>query len=423
MSNPKQNTKQRRPRRDWHKTVVALLALLMALLMILPMITVVFQTAGAVSQEELQEQINAGKSQAADLNAQIKKLNEQLQSIQSDKSKALEQKSLVEQQINAQNPAIAKVTETIAQYDQLIADKETEVAETRAKEEAQYALFCERVRVMEESGTVNYWDILFGASDFSDLLERATMIGEIMEYDNAVMDQLAATRKELQDQQAVLEATRADQQAEKEDLEARKADLKEKEATIDQLIADIKADENEAAKAKDALTAEANRVTSEILQKQKELQALIDAGKINFDPGSGWQWPLHGIYRITSTFGPRIHPITGRPGNHTGTDIGAPRNTPIHAARGGVVTISTYGSSYGNYVVIQHDNGIATLYAHMNSRAVKEGDVVTQDQVIGYVGTTGSSTGNHLHFEFRVNGQRADALDYYPALKDQFVYS
>ena len=226
---------------------------------------------------------------------------------------------------------------------------------------------------MEESGTVNYWDILFGASDFSDLLERATMIGEIMEYDNAVMDQLAATRKELQDQQAVLEATRADQQAEKEDLEARKADLKEKEATIDQLIADIKADENEAAKAKDALTAEANRVTSEILQKQKELQALIDAGKINFDPGSGWQWPLHGIYRITSTFGPRIHPITGRPGNHTGTDIGAPRNTPIHAARGGVVTISTYGSSYGNYVVIQHDNGIATLYAHMNSRAVKEG--------------------------------------------------
>ena len=396
MSNPKQNTKQRRPRRDWHKTVVALLALLMALLMILPMITVVFQTAGAVSQEELQEQINAGKSQAADLNAQIKKLTEQLQSIQSDKSKALEQKSLVEQQINAQNQAIAKVTETIAQYDQLIADKETEVAETRAKEEAQYALFCERVRVMEESGTVNYWDILFGASDFSDLLERATMIGEIMEYDNAVMDQLAATRKELQDQQA-----------EKEDLEARKADLKE----------------NEAAKAKDALTAEANRVTSEILQKQKELQALIDAGKINFDPGSGWQWPLHGIYRITSTFGPRIHPITGRPGNHTGTDIGAPRNTPIHAARGGVVTISTYGSSYGNYVVIQHDNGIATLYAHMNSRAVKEGDVVTQDQVIGYVGTTGSSTGNHLHFEFRVNGQRADALDYYPALKDQFVYS
>ena len=183
-----------------------MLALLMALLMILPMITVVFQTAGAVSQEELQEQINAGKSQAADLNAQIKKLNEQLQSIQSDKSKALEQKSLVEQQINAQNQAIAKVTETIAQYDQLIADKETEVAETRAKEEAQYALFCERVRVMEESGTVNYWDILFGASDFSDLLERATMIGEIMEYDNAVMDQLAATRKELQDQQAVLES-------------------------------------------------------------------------------------------------------------------------------------------------------------------------------------------------------------------------
>ena len=85
--------------------------------------------------------------------------------------------------------------------------------------------------------------------------------------------------------------------------------------------------------------------------------------------------------------------------------------------------ISTYGSSYGNYVVVQHQNGVQTLYAHMNSRAVKEGDVVSQGQVIGYVGTTGSSTGYHLHFEFRVNGTRKDALDYYPSLAGQFTYS
>ena len=86
------------------------------------------------------------------------------------------------------------------------------------------------------------------------------------------------------------------------------------------------------------------------------------------------------------------------------------------------MTISTYNSSYGNYVVVQHDNGISTLYAHMNSRAVSEGDVVTQGQVLGYVGTTGSSTGNHLHLEFRVNGTRTDALDYYPSLAGQFTY-
>lgn len=423
MSNPKRKQEpalKRRPRRDWHKTVVAILALLMAMLMVLPMVTMLFQTAGAASQEELQEQINAGKSQAADLNAQIKKLGEQLKDIQSDKSKALDQKSLLEQQISALNQSIHNMTETIAQYDQLISEKEREVAETQAKEEEQYTLFCQRVRFMEETGTVSYLDILFGATDFSDLLDRATMINDIMAYDQKVMDELAATRKELEEQQAQLEATRAEQQAQKESLEGQKSDLKQKEAEVDQLIAEIEDDEAELEKAEDALKAEADRIDAEVLRKQKELQAMLDAGQISFDPGSGWLWPLPGRYRISSYFGSRIHPITGRPNNHTGTDIPAPRGTNILAARGGVVTISTYNSSYGNYVVVQHDNGVSTLYAHMNSRAVQEGDVVSQGQVLGYVGTTGSSTGNHLHFEFRVNGTRKDALDYYPGLAGQF---
>ena len=160
---------------------------------------------------------------------------------------------------------------------------------------------------------------------------------------------------------------------------------------------------------------------SEIEPTEEEIQAKIAAGQISFDPGTGWQWPVPGHYKITSTFGPRIHPITGLPGNHTGTDIAAPKGTAILSARGGVVTISTYNNSYGNYVVVQHDNGIATLYAHMSSRAVSEGQVVTQGQTLGYVGSTGSSTGNHLHLEFRVNGKRQDALNYYPNLS--FTYS
>ena len=278
------------------------------------------------------------------------------------------------------------------------------------------------VRVMEEMGTVSYWDILFGASNFSDLLDRATMVSEIMDYDNKIMDELAATRKALQAQQESLEASRADQQAQKDELESQKSTLNAKKTEVDQLIESIKADEAKLEQAEAALKAEADRIDAEIVQRQKELQALIAAGQISFDPGSGWQWPVPGYYTITSVFGPRIHPITGRPGNHTGTDIAAPGGTKILSARGGVVTISTYNSSYGNYVVVQHDNGISTLYAHMNSRAVSEGDVVSQGQVLGYVGTTGSSTGNHLHLEFRVNGSRTDALDYYPSLAGQFTY-
>ena len=408
---------------DLRRAGVTVLAIAMVLLLILPMISMAIQSASAASQDELQAQIDAGRSQAADLNEQIDALEEELESIQNDKSQALEQKSLLEQQINAQNEAIASVESNIAQYDLLISEKETEIAETQKKEEEQFALFCDRVRAMEEAGSTSYWDILFGAADFSDLLDRVAMVGEIMEYDNKVMDELTALRQDLQEQQTALEASRTEQQAEKEDLEARRADLQAKQSEVDALITQIAADESQTEAARDALEAEASRIDAEVARKQRELQALLDAGAITFDPGSGYVWPVPGYYRITSVFGPRIHPITGRPGNHTGTDIAAPGGTPIHAARGGVITISTYNSSYGNYVVVQHDNGVSTLYAHMNSRAVSEGDVVEQNQVIGYVGTTGSSTGNHLHLEFRVNGTRQDALDYYPALASQFTYS
>lgn len=420
MSHSKQNRKPTKPKRDIRKRAAALLALLLALLMILPMLSAVFQTALAATQDELQAQINAGKAEANELNSQIDALESQLNAIQDDKSQAMEQKTLLEQQINAQNQAIRTVENTIAQYDGLIAEKEAEVAETQAKEEEQYTLFCQRVKVMEKAGTVSYWDILFGASSFSDLLDRATMVGEIMKYDNRIMDELAATRLELQEQQAALETTRSEQQAEKEDLEARRADLEAKEAEVDQLLAEITANETKIEAAKDELEEAAAEIDAEVARKQRELQALISSGQVSFDPGSGWQWPVPGYYTITSTFGNRIHPITGRPNNHTGTDIGAPGGTPIQSARGGVVTISTYHYSYGNYVVVQHDNGISTLYAHMRSRAVSEGDVVEQGDILGYVGTTGSSTGNHLHLEFRINGTRVDALDYYPNLS--FTY-
>ena len=126
-------------------------------------------------------------------------------------------------------------------------------------------------------------------------------------------------------------------------------------------------------------------------------------------------WPLSGYYTLSSLYGSRIHPITGKPNNHGGIDIPAPKNTHILAAKSGVVITSGYNSSYGNYVVISHGTS-STLYAHMTSRAVSVGDSVKQGQTIGYVGTTGSSTGNHLHFEVRVNDNRTDPINYFPEL-------
>ena len=123
---------------------------------------------------------------------------------------------------------------------------------------------------------------------------------------------------------------------------------------------------------------------------------------------------MQGCYTLTSAYGYRTHPVTGQPYKlHNGLDIAAPKNTPIHAVRGGIVSISAYDSSYGNYVVVSHGNGDSSLYAHMNTRAVSAGDTVEQNQVIGYVGTTGSSTGYHLHLEIRIGGSRVDPHDIY----------
>ena len=420
MANPKQN-RQKKPRKDWRRVVVAALAAFLALMMLLPMFTMVLEAAQAADTSELEQQIREYQKQQADLAAQIKDLDRQLKSIAGDKAQALEQKRLLDRQISAKVQEIQSTESIIAQYDALIADEQAKLEDTQAKEEIQYELFCKRVRAMEEAGTVSYWSILFDSADFADLLDRATFVSEIMEADNKIMDDLAALRKSIEAQKAELETSRADQQTQRDALVAQKKELDAKEADAAALVQKIQSQESEYQSSRDALKREEEEVEAQIIKKQKEIQAKIAAGQISFDPGTGWQWPVPGRYKITSTFGPRIHPITGLPGNHTGTDVAAPKGTAILAARGGVVTISSYNNSYGNYVVVQHDNGIATLYAHMSSRAVSEGQIVTQGQTLGYVGSTGSSTGNHLHLEFRVNGKRQDALNYYPNLS--FTYS
>ena len=420
MANPKQN-RQKKPRKDWRRVVVAALAAFLALMMLLPMFTMVLEAAQAADTSELEQQIREYQRQQADLAAQIKDLDRQLKSIAGDKAQALEQKRLLDRQISAKVQEIQSTESIIAQYDALIADEQAKLEDTQAREEIQYELFCKRVWAMEEAGTVSYWSILFDSADFADLLDRATFVSEIMEADNKIMDDLAALRKSIEAQKAELETSRADQQTQRDALVAQKKELDAKEADAAALVQKIQSQESEYQSSRDALKREEEEVEAQIIKKQKEIQAKIAAGQISFDPGTGWQWPVPGRYKITSTFGPRIHPITGLPGNHTGTDVAAPKGTAILAARGGVVTISTYNNSYGNYVVVQHDNGIATLYAHMSSRAVSEGQIVTQGQTLGYVGSTGSSTGNHLHLEFRVNGKRQDALNYYPNLS--FTYS
>ena len=364
--------------------------------------------ASAVTQAE----IDAMKEEANSLKQQQEEIQDQLDSLAADRENAMARKTLLEQQINATRAEISSIAAQISKYDELIAQKQTELDEAEAEEQAQYELFCERVRYMEEQGEVSYWSILFSSKDFADLLDNAMMVEEIMDYDNQVMDQLIALREQIEQDKAELETARQEQQDAKAEQEAAQANLQAQESEVDALLSQISNQEDELEAREAQLRAASDAATAEIAAAERELAAQI----ANVPSESGFLWPLPGRYNLSSLFGSRKHPITGKANNHTGIDIPASSGTSILAAKSGVVTTSTYNNSYGNYVVVSHSDGTSTLYAHMVRRNCSKGDTVSQGQVIGYVGTTGSSTGNHLHFEVRVNGSRVDPINYFTDL-------
>ena len=406
------NHKPKKQKVEWRRVLFGGLAAVLALLLLLPMVTMILGGAGAVTQSE----IDALKAEQAASQARQDELEEQLADVEADQAEAQQRRQLLQAQLDAINNEIENIDKQIAYYDQEIAQKEEEQAEAEANEEAQYELFCQRVRAMEEEGTVSYWSILFNSESFSELLDRLADIDAVMAYDNQVMDELIAIREEIIALRTQLETSRAEEQAARDQQAAKQAEQQAKVAEAQELLDQINADVAEVNRQLDAESEAAAEIQAEIAQKQKQLEEQRRQNNITIDSETSYLWPLPGYYRLSSLFGYRIHPITGEAHSHTGIDIPAPGNTPILACKSGQVVTSAYHYSYGNYVVIDHGNGNSTLYAHMSSRAVSEGDMVTQGQTIGYVGTTGSSTGNHLHLEVRDNYTRVDPESKFPSL-------
>ena len=406
------NQKPKKQKVEWRRVLFGGLAAVLALLLLLPMVTMILGGAGAVTQSE----IDALKAEQAASQARQDELEEQLADVEADQAEAQQRRQLLQAQLDAINNEIENIDKQIAYYDQEIAQKEAEQAEAEANEQAQYELFCQRVRAMEEEGTVSYWSILFNSESFSEMLDRLADIDAVMAYDNQVMDELIAIREEIIALRTQLETSRAEEQAARDQQAAKQAEQQAKVAEAQELLDQINADVAEVNRQLDAESEAAAEIQAEIAQKQKQLEEQRRQNNITIDSETSYLWPLPGYYRLSSLFGYRIHPITGEAHSHTGIDIPAPGNTPILACKSGQVVTSAYHYSYGNYVVIDHGNGNSTLYAHMSSRAVSEGNMVTQGQTIGYVGTTGSSTGNHLHLEVRDNYTRVDPESKFPSL-------
>ena len=303
---------------------------------------------------------------------------------------------------------------------------------------------------MEENGNVSYWSILFKANSFSDLLDRINMIQEIAAADQEMLAQLQAIAEQIESERAELEEGRAAQEEVKAQLTESQAELESQRSESDALIAELSSDTAEM----QALFSQYEQLEADLLsqiatmeqqytqtlQQEQAAAAAAAANNNNNTGGStpsgggstpsgggstpsggggvpsgggsgGFINPTPGAY-ISCAYGPRTHPVTGNYSFHNGIDLACASGTPIYAAKSGTVTAATYNSVYGYYVTINHGDGYSTLYGHMTHYVVSAGQYVSQGQVIGYVGSTGLSTGPHLHFTIFYNGSTVNPAAY-----------
>lgn len=389
----------------------AFIAGFLAVLMIGSILVSALSASAAVTQST----VNGLKDKLSSLTDKKKQAKQELAALQSQKSSILEEIGKLDAAIEAAEAELEVQEELIAQLDGLIVIKEAELAESQRKEAEQYDKLKDRVRFMHENGSMSYLSILLSSDDFSDFLSRYEIVSQISKYDKKLFEELKALKEQIAEQKASLEADRADAVEVKASMEANKQEL---EATYNDRNAQMKqieAAEGDAKAQYLEIEAEEDRLSEEIKNAVNELaKSQASATYV----GGSFMWPLPAANNVvTCKYGMRIHPITGVYKLHTGVDLRASSGTKIYAANSGTVTTAAYSTAYGYYVVINHGGGVATLYAHMSKMAVSKGQKVSQGAVIGYVGSTGYSTGPHLHFEIIKNGNYVDPISQYPGFK------
>ena len=380
----------------------ALLALLIFALAVFPA-----SPALAVSQAE----IDALEEQRDALKAERESMQADIDALKNEQAGILEQKRALDEQNEVYRQELELIEEQVSLYTRLVDEKAAELEEATAAEEEQLATYKQHVRAMEENGKYTYLSIIFGSRSLSELMSNLDMIGEIMEADKRIYDQYTAAREKAEEIKAEYEVT-LEQLSEKQDeYEAEKVELEAKIAEASAMIEQLEAEISTNYDLYLEVLAQEEALESDIQNKIAELERQEAASSIT-STGS-YIWPLPG-YSPGSAYGWRMHPIFNEMRFHAGGDIGAPSGTPILAADSGVASVyPDNGNGYGNYIMINHGGGRVTLYAHMSAFAISGGATVTQGQVIGYVGSTGNSTGPHLHFEVRVNGATTDPKQYF----------
>ena len=366
------------------------------------------------------------QAQDEDLTNQLSNNQQQMTNEANKKSEAektigtvYEQLHAIQIELDTATAELKQVQADRIQLDQDITKTEAELKAAQARLQSREKVFYKRVRDIYINGRLSYLDVVVGSKDFSDFANRMEMLKRILQSDMDLINTIKTEREEIASKKAKLEEDRA------KVLELEKV-AQEKQNLINQKKAERQAvleramnDRDTAERAYNELMASSASITAMLQQRAAERAAAAAAASQGGDGGGGATWvqgtgqlaaPVNAP--ITSDFGWRIHPIYGTRRLHAGTDFGVDEGTPVHAADGGVVVEAGWISGYGYTVIIDHGNGMSTLYAHNSDVAVSPGQTVSKGQVVSYSGNTGGSTGPHLHFEVRINGEPTDPMGY-----------
>ena len=355
--------------------------------------------------DSIQQQVNQQNAIKSDAETVIGSVSEQLRQIEGQLRQATtELNTITEQRVAVEND---------------ITLNERQLAEAQKRLEGREAVFYKRVRDIYINGRLSYLDVVIGSKDFSDFANRLEVLKRIIDSDINLISEIKKERTQIEAHKKKLEEDRAKLVELEKAALAKQAEIEQKKAERNVVLQKAQNDRAVAMQAIEELNASSAQISAMLKERQAARAAAAAAAAQSAGQGSSYTWvqgtgqlgwPVSG--EITSPYGYRVHPIWGTTIYHSGIDIGVDEGTPVHAADSGVIVWSGWMGGYGYAVVIDHGNGLSTLYGHNSELAVDEGQSVSKGQVVAYAGSTGNSTGPHVHFEVRENGDPVDPMGY-----------
>ena len=379
----------------------------------------VYPATAATSMSSLQNKLDKLSQSIVQHKKELSNAKKKEQAAKALESELKEKVTVVQSQISVLKGQIAEVQNSIGLKEQEIAAKEQQITEKEAEIADQWGDFKQHMAAMQELRDGGSVAMLSAVNDLYELLTFNEVMQDISIKDTEILDNMKNAKEALESDKLTLESQRSELQSKKADLDAQNSQMRAKQNELNSSVAAAQMSAAEAQQAqKDAQAAiESDEMNYEAVKKQ--IQKMIAAAAASKPTLSftGFICPLKSYSRISSEYGWRKNPVAGVNKLHAGTDFAAPGGTPIYAAASGYVQVAGWSSGgYGNYVIIYHGkmsdgNQYSTLYGHMRSVATSAGKYVQQGEIIGYVGSTGNSTGNHLHLEVWKGGSKANAVN------------